>query len=347
MRITGYRIDSAELVYHAPVIVANTRYEKRNVFYLYLFSGEHSGVGEVSPLAAFGAETVEAALEKAKILCEYLVHYSKSRELQLDEFYSIVSASVETPALQSGLEQAFLQLYANALTGDIKSIYRITHIEELVVNAMVGIENPEKTLQICKNFWEQGYTTIKLKAGKLPLYNELGVLEKVREHLPERLALRLDFNASLTVEEAMLRLKAYENLKIEYIEQPVAQVEYFTALREHTDIPLAVDEGLQNLEQGYKFLEDASIDYYIIKPSQLGMLRDVLPFVHEIESSGKNAIVTHALESGLGRRKAVVCAAACLFKAAHGLSPVYTSGGLADISYPVVEGRIAISSLEL
>lgn len=342
MRITGFSIQPVELKYPAPVRISHTIFVKRKILYIYLYSVEKWGVGEVSPLTEFGAEDIIFAEKAANEICTLLLERSKQTCLNTEDLSSLVEKYKLFPATLSGIEQAFVQLYTKCVTASVKELYGFSHIEELEVNAMIGAEEPEKAFAMCKEAWNNGYNTIKLKVGKHNLYNELHLLSLIREHMPEKVKIRLDANGAFDVTEAVLRIRAYSVYKIEYIEQPVKTIAEFEKIREHVDIPLALDESIS----GIPFLEQEigsnTIDFFIIKPAQLGMLRQIIPVIRSIESEGKGVVITHSLESRIGRRKAVVCALSCLFRSSHGLGIVTTKNGIPDDSYPVINGKIGI-----
>lgn len=180
-----------------------------------------------------------------------------------------------------------------------------------------------------------GYETVKLKlsgSGDLPL------ARRIREALPH-VALRVDFNRSLAREAQEAALAELARLGVELVEEPgTAPVQRRSAFAP----PCFADESVRDLAT----LETLPAGYagVVIKPGFCG-LHDALALARAAHASGREVVVTHVLESAVGRagaaHVALALAAEGVGSRAHGLS--HTTAAQHDVAAPLViaAGRLA------
>lgn len=99
---------------------------------------------------------------------------------------------------------------------------------------------PEQLVEEARRFVEgYGFRAIKLKAGILPVEEELAGLEALRAAFPDA-PLRIDPNGGWTVDTTLGLLPRLTGL-IEYLEDPTVGIEGNAAVQAKTDIPLATN----------------------------------------------------------------------------------------------------------
>jgi mandelate racemase len=67
----------------------------------------------------------------------------------------------------------------------------------------------------------QGFRAIKIKVGGGPLVDDVATVRAVREIIGDQVALMIDYNQSLTVPEAIRRLRALCEFNLAWVEEPV------------------------------------------------------------------------------------------------------------------------------
>ncbi len=101
---------------------------------------------------------------------------------------------------------------------------------------------PEAMLGEAQRFVERyGFTVLKLKGGVLPPEEEVRTLRLMREYFGPTYKLRIDPNASWSLETAITWIPALEELEIEYYEDPVAGQEAMAEVQKRTRLPLATN----------------------------------------------------------------------------------------------------------
>ncbi|MCE1188153.1 MAG: hypothetical protein LWX56_03350 [Ignavibacteria bacterium] len=272
-----------------------------------------SGFGEISPVSGFLGDTLESVLVQARQFCMQL----PGRNMEPDELLDYIRNSNLAPIAISGLEQAVLQLVPLSF---LDSYFAPIQLEEIETNAIIGAGDWEQALSQIKNVFTSGIKTIKLKIGVLPLHEELLLLNYIADSYPGMFSVRLDANASFTFSEAISRLGEYSKFRIEYIEQPVKDVNQFPEIYNRTGVTLAADESACSLTEIERICKNKLASVIILKPSIIGSLTDSFSAFSIAREHGSTVIVTNTLESELGNRKALFCASRM---------PVYRACGVA------------------
>jgi L-alanine-DL-glutamate epimerase-like enolase superfamily enzyme len=97
--------------------------------------------------------------------------------------------------------------------------------------------------EMCR-YWELGFRAVKMKIGGLPIEDDMRRVCAVREALPD-VELMLDANSAYDVPTAIEAARAFEPLRITWLEEPIAwfdPVFGLARLGQSTQIPLASGE---------------------------------------------------------------------------------------------------------
>jgi L-Ala-D/L-Glu epimerase len=144
-----------------------------------------------------------------------------------------------------------------------------------------------------------GFSCVKAKAG---LDDDAVRLRAIRAAIGPGAALRIDANGAWNVAEATTRLAELEDLNLELAEEPVHGVTELRALRDRTNVPLAMDEtdapgsGATQL-----------VCLKISRAGGIGALLAKAAFCHAV---GEEVYLASTLDGPLGIAAAVHCAAA-------------------------------------
>jgi len=132
-----------------------------------------------------------------------------------------------------------------------------------------------------------GLKHAKLKLSGLPLDEAISLTKE----LCKKMKLRIDFNRSLTLEEALNFAKECESGAIEFYEEPLKDpVELI-----NFPFPIALDESLR--EKDFEKLANlAHVTALVIKPTMTGNLATCKQY----EKFGKPIVLSSSFESGVG-----------------------------------------------
>jgi o-succinylbenzoate synthase len=147
--------------------------------------------------------------------------------------------------------------------------------------------------------WQAGHRTFKWKIGVSDLDTELGLLEKLLVALPSEARLRLDANGSLSIDLAHTYLEYCATQPcIEFVEQPVADLETMMVLADRYPTPLAIDELVGNLTRLEDCYERGWRGIYVIKPAIAGDLQKLQEFVVDRQL---DVVYSSSLETRIGQ----------------------------------------------
>jgi o-succinylbenzoate synthase len=260
--------------------------------------------GEVSPLPRYSTESyVDAISCIRKVQNSLKIGGSTNAETLLNTASSV-------PSLVYGIESAIkgLSWQSNSLINN-----------KIKVNSLVGIMNEADTINLVEQYIKNGINTLKLKIGRLEFDKDLKIINSITKKFPN-IILRLDVNGVWDIEHAFAVIKKLSNFHIEYIEQPVSDLDDLIILSKNSSIPLAADESIQTNSDFYKVIESKTIQHIVIKPSMHGFDKTV-NFINIANKANVKTIISSLFESPIGKAANIYLAIQCEESTAHGLMP--------------------------
>ena len=210
MKRIDFTCSSYKLKFIKPFETSKGIIDERKGFLIYLKSDSgKTGVGDAAPFPEFGSETysdAENELKKLKLILKLILRILK-RVLKkayrtLDKF----------PALHHGFEQALISLISKENNLSINEMLNESSKKEINVNAVIGFLSPGETANEAERLIKQGYTTLKIKAGRNKFEDDLKCIKAVRETAGNKINIRIDVNGKWELKEAINNLKVLEPL---------------------------------------------------------------------------------------------------------------------------------------
>jgi o-succinylbenzoate synthase len=159
-------------------------------------------------------------------------------------------------------------------------------------NATLVTGAPKDVAAEAERWAADGFGTFKLKVGA---GEDVAQVRAVREALGDEAKIRLDANASWSLEEATEILSAVEPLGIELVEQPVETIEEAAELARRISIPLAGDESIVTVEDAARAVAADGFSVTGVKISKVGGIQPGLRI-----NSVLPAYVASALDGPVG-----------------------------------------------
>ena len=270
------------------------------------------GLGEAAPIAERGGGTVGEALAVLDGVGAALLgtHPDEAPAL-LDAMglgrdggaKAAVRCALDVAALDATAKAAGISV-AESLGGDIN--------RSIAVNATIGAEAPESAAAQAAAARQSGFPCVKLKVGaSRSAEEERRRVAAVRDALGPEIRLRIDANGAWSVEQAIHVIRGLEEYDLEMVEQPVAagDLEGLARVRAAVGVPIAADEDVTGMEGAERVLETSAADVLVVKPMVVGGLRPGRRIIELAAGAGVGAVVTTALESGVGAAAALHLAA--------------------------------------
>ena len=206
--------------------------------------------------------------------------------------------------------------------------------ERVPVNVTVPAVGPEQAAAVVRA--SHGCRTAKVKVAEpgQSLADEQARLEAVRDALGPGGRIRVDVNGLWSVDEAVTRIPLLDRAAggLEYVEQPVMDVEDLALVRRRVDVPVAADESIRRAEDPYRVRDLHAADVAVLKVQPLGGVRACLRIAEDI---GLPVVVSSALETSVG------IAAVALLTDDVAVEPLRPRAG----ALPVVRTEVAVDAL--
>jgi O-succinylbenzoate synthase len=184
--------------------------------------------------------------------------------------------------------------------------------DSVPVNATVPAVAAAEVAGVLARF--PGCTTAKVKVAESGqgMGDDLDRVAAVREVLGPDGRIRVDANGGWDVADAQRALGALAAYRLEYAEQPCADVADLARVRvalarNGIDVPIAADESIRKAADPLRVAREGAADLIVIKVAPLGGVRRALEIVAEC---GLPAVVSSALDTSVGMAAGVALAAA-------------------------------------
>lgn len=233
--------------------------------------------GEIAPIAWFGSETIEQAIQFCRSL---------PAEIEAETVAQIPEV---LPACQFGFESAWESLHSNRQPPSSLPYCGLLPTGEGAIAAWPAL-------------WAQGYQTLKWKIAVAPIDEELDGLTRLLRILPATAKLRLDANGGLTLDAAKRWLGWCDRTaQIEFLEQPLPpdQFDQMLQLSQQFSTPIALDESVASIAQLQTCHTQGWKGIFVVKAAIAGSPLRLRRFVqtHQLD-----VVWSSALETAIARR---------------------------------------------
>jgi L-alanine-DL-glutamate epimerase-like enolase superfamily enzyme len=205
--------------------------------------------------------------------------------------------------LASGVEMAMWDLVGQAtrqplyclLGGAAPGRRRIVELA-----ACMGIRPYDEAKAIARQYLEDGFTTLKTKAGRRA-EEDLEMVRGIRDGVGDRLKLRIDPNQGYAPDVAFPLARDLEKYNLEYFEQPMPQAYIGEAarLRRYTTTPIALNESVTTPEITLQILQLGAADVLLPDTYQCGGILGVKKVAVLCEAAGVPCVFHCAHDLGL------------------------------------------------
>jgi mandelate racemase len=109
----------------------------------------------------------------------------------------------------------------------------------------LGLMPKEALADEAEKLQERGFRAMKLRLGYPTLADDLDAVHAVRQRIPESVALMVDYNQALSLDEALVRGRALDRENIAWLEEPIRHDDYIGAalLARELTVPIQIGEN--------------------------------------------------------------------------------------------------------
>ncbi|MDH7605034.1 MAG: o-succinylbenzoate synthase [Melioribacter sp.] len=271
--------------------------------------------GEASPLLGFSSESLKELEEEIKLISQ--------NEIFLDDDIENARVQIKNLSNLNSLRFAFEQILLNLLfirKYEQKKFFSNRCLKkEIYINTVLDISEPEFVIGEIQKKYNQGYRTFKIKIGRENFADDFSLLELVYKKFLNKIIVRLDANGKWSYEKAKSYLKELEKFKIEFIEEPCAELMCNLELAKESKVEIALDECVKNINDAKNIIDESQINFIVVKPMIYGSVFDSIELINYAETKNKCIIVSSAFESSIGKSALVFITSCASHSYAHGL----------------------------
>jgi len=248
------------------------------------------GYGEASPIHPFNNESFEESgycLEGFKLAISNI-----NDDISLEELIILSNVhSFNAPSATFAIQTAIYDLLSKKNKQPFSTFINKNSLTEVKSNGIYKLTSINK------------YNTIKIKCGFRNLYDEIELLDSLTNEYNHKINFILDLNQAYDLPKAIRFLKEINRFNIKYIEQPLAkdELEDLEELRYHSEIPIALDESVTDIESINNIIDYNAADIFILKPQSIGSFQKLNQAIQLIENINKKVVITCSLEGKIGR----------------------------------------------
>jgi L-alanine-DL-glutamate epimerase-like enolase superfamily enzyme len=317
VRLEEIEVIPYSLPFREPYITARGELHERNLLLVRIRGEGLEGLGETASLSLRGGPGIEAIATEIRERCWPGL---LEGEVDPNRIWSAIArcrnrgASAEAVA---AVDIALHDLVGRASGDPVWRLLGAAEAAPVTCNATLPAANPSETRVLAQRWAEEGFWTLKLKVG---LPGDVTQVATVRQTLGDAVSIRVDANGAWSVDDAVDRLEALAQHRIELAEQPVGTFEQMVDVRRRIEVRVAADESLVSPFDARRAKELGACDVAAVKVAKVGGLGAALEIAETMPS-----YLSSALEGPIGITAAAHAAAALRYRGgdagvAHGLA---------------------------
>ena len=300
MIVTEARVYTYSLPLLRPLEIRGGTHTKRDGCMLRLSYDTNSGWGEAAPLPGFSPETLDQARNQLVDVCTRIAgEVIPEDTASLNGVFEQWLGNWQLyPSVRHAVETAVLALQANSAG---VSMARLLHHEPQTtfrINGFIAGSSSEVTEQ-ARTLQRDGYRAVKLKVGRGNIAEDIERTRNVSRELDSRCHLRLDANRVWSLEQALEFFAGIRDCAIEYIEDPVQDIDGLRRLLAQPCPAVAIDEFLTEMEPA-DLASIPGLAAIILKPTLLGGAERCVAFARAAKPLRIKPVFSSSFESPLG-----------------------------------------------
>jgi muconate cycloisomerase len=250
------------------------------------------GWGNVDPTPGYSAVSAERVHATVRALAPALLGADpfnvRAALARMDR------AVVEASEAKAAIEMALCDLEARALGVPVHALLGGRVKDAVTLNAWIGTVSPAQAAREALAWYERGFRTAKIKVSGVA---DEGIerVAAVRAAVGDRLALRVDFNESLTVDQALAFIPRLEPYALTLVEQPIPRddIAGLARIRRAIAIPLMADESVSSPAALVDIIRREAADLVKLKVMKQGGLLRTLAMVECAAAAGLKVVLGH------------------------------------------------------
>jgi muconate cycloisomerase len=245
----------------------------------------------------------------------------------------------------AAVEMALWDLKARALGVPLHSLLGGRVKDRVTLNAWIGTVPPAQAATEAARWRADGFASAKIKIEG-PDPEGLARVAAVRDAVGDGLALRVDFNESLPLADAVPFIRKLEPFGLTLVEQPVPreQIEALAEIRRGIGIPLMADESVTGPASLIEIIRREAADIVKVKVMKQGGLARTLAMVETAAAAGLGVVIGHGFGLTLSTLAEATVAAVspAVLDGCEAVGPLKMAGDVVTTPADLAHGVIAL-----
>jgi muconate cycloisomerase len=303
MKITGVELFHISIPFAKPYKLSKvygTRHNAEAVI-LKLHTDEGLvGLGEADPLNPFSEETPATVMVVTR---DHLAPQLMGRNPNhIAAIESNLDLMVHGNLLARGaVNMALFDIVGKANNIPAHLLLGGLHHSESPLLAPVGSGSPEEDKASIQQQIEDGYRTVMIKMGALPIADEIKRMVSAKAHFGDQIRIIIDANQGWTVAEALEFIDGTHGSRPDLLEQPIARedIDGLKNIRNRILCPLSADESIASIREAAALIRQKAVDAFSIKVSKNGGLSKAKKIAEMAHAFGLKILMNSMLEFGI------------------------------------------------
>jgi L-Ala-D/L-Glu epimerase len=302
------------------------------------------GWGDVDPTPGYSRLSVEDIRETVTRLAPSLIGLDP---FNIRAALAVMDAGVAGQSeAKAALEMALCDLKARVLGVPLHSLLGGRVKDRITLNAWIGTVPPAQAAAEAQDWLARGFASAKIKLDG-PDPEGLARVAAVRDAVGDGLALRVDFNESLPLADAVPFIRKLEPFRLTLVEQPVPreQIAALAEIRRGIDIPLMADESVTGPASLIEIIRREAADIVKVKVMKQGGLTRTLAMVETAAAAGLGVVIGHGFGLTLSTlaEAAVAAVSPAVLDGCEAVGPLKMAGDVVGTPVVLDHGIIALS----
>lgn len=188
----------------------------------------------------------------------------------------------------SGLEMAMWDVLGKHLDAPLHQLLGGPVRDAVPLCGLMGIKPPDEAAETARYYTEEvGFPSIKSKAGRSVEEDE-AIASAMGEAVDPDVGLRFDANGNYSLSDAIRLADTYEDVGIEYFEQPLPaeDLEGSRRLRAEVDVPVGLNEGVRDTRSVLDVVNAGAADVLVPDLPTAGSVTELVGLARVAEATG-------------------------------------------------------------
>ena len=301
------------------------------------------GWGDVDPTPGYTLESVDDIAANVARLATALRGFDP---FNVQRALAVMDATLDGALeAKAAVEMALLDLDGRALGVPVHVLLGGRLADEVPLNAWIGAVPPAQAAREAREWLARGFTTAKIKISG-PGAVGIDRVAAVRAAVGSRMALRVDFNESLSPGEAVPFIRQLVPHDLVLVEQPVprGRIDALAEIRRAITIPLMADESVTSPASLIEIIKREAADIVKVKAMKQGGLLRTRSMIDCAAAAGLRVVIGHGFGLTLSTLAEATLAAtsAAVLPGCEAVGPLKMSADVVTVPVDLSQGVLKL-----